>query len=383
MTNTIIITVEQNSADQATIVLGDGSGTYNYGIFTAPIKKAANSLRQSLSNLRSVWLQTEHNFDDALATVAERGADLYEAFFIHSLPTDQSTSDEAKSWFEELTSQDDAQHDITAFADPQLPIPWGLIYQKREDDDLYSGFWAIRYRVAAVYNKVVPQRLGRPRPRENVRLLSGLNQTAFEAAREHIDATTQTYIDMFLQQPVGLAFTTKGCKEQWRKAHRNDCVIHFFGHASGTELRFSDTDRLTPTDFRKTFQRESSVVHPRTTPVYALSLLNGCETVSGEGAEGFLLATAYPGFCGFIGPEAEIPDRFAILFGQEFLYALLVEGESVRDAMGRLWKKHRPMGLFYGCYAQPTFRVTGDKKFPPLPSSFNNPNFHPPTPSNP
>ena len=31
---------------------------------------------------------------------------------------------------------------------------------------------------------------------------------------------------------------------------------------------------------------------------------------AGEDAEGFLMATAEPGFCGFIGAEASVPDRF-------------------------------------------------------------------------
>jgi hypothetical protein len=263
------------------------------------------------------------------------------------------------------------------FAEPSVPIPWGLLHDSHVENDPYRGFWAPRYKVAAVYNGVTPLRLRSARPRENVKLLSGLDEVTFGEMLLKLDKATQTYINRFLRQPVGPAFTTQGCRERWRDAESKDCIIHYFGHARDNELRFSEVDRLDPSMFRRIFGRESSVVRARAQPVYALSILNGCETVAGHGAKGFLIPTADPGFCGFIGPEAVVPDQFAFLFGQELLYLLLVEALSVREAMGRLWRKHDPMSLFYGCYAHPAFRVGKDNDYPPLPRCFTPRNYHP------
>jgi hypothetical protein len=224
---------------------------------------------------------------------------------------------------------------------------------------------------------MAPQPLRTARPAQNVRLLSAVNQAVFESTYEHLDPMHQNFITAFLDRPVGRAFSTRGCRERWKQVGDSDCVMHFFGHASGSELRFSETDLLTANSFRSVFRRESRVVRSRTEPTYVLTFLNGCASVSGQDAESFLVATADPGFCGFIGAEAIVPDRFALLFGQELLYCLMVEGLSVRQAMSRLWAKHKPMALFYGCYAHPNFAISRDDEHPPLPQGFDLRNFHP------
>jgi hypothetical protein len=88
-----------------------------------------------------------------------------------------------------------------------------------------------------------------------------------------------------------------------------------------------------------------------------------------------MLPTSDPGFCGFVGAEGVVPDRFALLFGTEFLYSMLVAGLSVRESMLLLWKKHRPMALFYGCYAHPGFSLKQDSEYGPLPTDFAATNY--------
>jgi hypothetical protein len=221
---------------------------------------------------------------------------------------------------------------------------------------------------------MTPAQLQIARPVRSVQLLSGLDQLLYEQTRQHLGTTDQTFISSFLNRPVGPAFTIQGCKIRWKQVGENDCLIHFFGHATGSEIRLSEAEPLTAETFRRLFQRES---RPRSQQLFVLSFLNGCASVSGEDADNFLVATADPGFCGFIGAEAEVPDRFALLFGQELLFCLMVLGLSVRKAMSYLRCKHNPMALLYGCYANPDFAIDKDPYHASLPPTFDLCNFHP------
>ena len=201
-----------------------------------------------------------------------------------------------------------------------------------------------------------------------------LQGTARKSNRENLDAPNVNLIDVLLNRPVGQAITTAGCRKRWEQVENNDCVISFFAHGTGTYIEFDEGDRLSAYDFREIFGRKSAVVESHGFPVFAMSFLNGCETSAGEGYNSFLVATADPGFCGFVGIEATVPDRFALLFGQEFLYSVLVAGRSVGETMRELWNKHRPMALFYGNYADPDFRVEAAEPIP-VPTDFETRNL--------
>jgi hypothetical protein len=302
------------------------------------------------------------------------------SLFADCLPQDRGATQEPSDWFYDLTQRSDTPVTILVNADPIVHVPWGLVHEfgtDHQEVDPYMGFWALRYQIAALYNGMTPRQLRTARSAEKVKLLSALNQAVFESAQRKLDPDVRDFILSFLDRPVGRAFTKKGCSERWAQVGDNDCIIQFFGHANGSELRFSDTDLLNASGFRDIFRRESSVVRPRTEPAYILTFLNGCASGSGEDADSFLVATADPGFCGFIGAEAEIPDIFAMMFGYELLHLLMNEGASVREAMSRLLKKHRPMALLYGCYAHPDFTISPKTPGPSMPREFDRCNFYP------
>jgi hypothetical protein len=383
-TGRIIIRTERAGDGLVKIVWGDSTGARfpPYRLYVKWLNDKALASRAALKAFHTAYLQPHPDFTQAIATLADHGYQLRRALFDDCPPEDRAAAAEPSLWFESLVRDPDSPIIISVHADPIMPIPWGLLHEfgsTQCNGDVYMGFWALRYQVAALYNGMAPRQLQIARPAGNVKLLSGLNQAVFESTREHLDAAQKDFIVNFLDRPVGRAFTSTGCRKRWNEVGDSDCVIHFFGHASGSELRFSDTDRLTASSFRNLFRRESHVVRPRTEPSYVLSFLNGCSSVSGDDANNFLVATADPGFCGFIGAEATVPDRFAMLFGQELLHSLLNEGIPVREAMSRLWRKHRPMALFYGCYAHPDFSISPAESCPVLPAGFDLCNFYPET----
>jgi hypothetical protein len=85
--------------------------------------------------------------------------------------------------------------------------------------------------------------------------------------------------------------------------------------------------------------------------------LNGCHTAIGSSNEGgFLEATAHPGFCGFVGTEAEVPDIFALRLANAFLAELIYTGSTAMDAMKKVRRDYWPLSLAYSLSCHPDFR---------------------------
>jgi hypothetical protein len=363
------------------VVWGDSSGAQfkPYRIYPKWLLEKSEAARAAMAALGGEYLHPKPNFESSIQKLAEIGDAVRLGMFDDCLPEDQELADQPKQWFHELLKDRQKLIAITVHADPILPIPWGLLHDGNFESsrDVYDGFWAIRHQVTALYNGMKPQQLKQPRAAETVRLLAALNQEVFESTHGRLGESQREFITNFLDRPVGRAFSTAGCRQRWQQVGSSDCIIYFFGHANGSEIRFSNTDKLTPGSFRSLFSHESRVVRQRTRPIYVLTFLNGCATVSGQDADSFLTATASPGFCGYIGAEAVVPDRFAMLFGQELLHGLINEGLPLGQAISLLWRKHRPMGLFYGCYAHPDFAITPIERALALPAEFAVANFHP------
>ena len=67
-------------------------------------------------------------------------------------------------------------------------------------------------------------------------------------------------------------------------------------------------------------------------------------------------ATAYGGYCGFIGTEAKIPDVFALRFANAFLTRLKYTGRKAVAIMGELRRDFWPLSLAYNLSCHPDFR---------------------------
>jgi len=369
----IHIKTERDTEGVVRVVWSDGNqrAFLPYRLYVQEVQRKANVARAALGHLFKEYYKIHPDFTTAVRLVAEKGKDLRDALFYDCPPEDRYLAAEPRDWFTARTKDPTARITLTVHAEPILQLPWGLLHEEppphNPNEDMYDGFWACRYTIVTLYRGSKPSISSMARQHDKMKLISALHQTVFEQTKGLLDQRDELRVNAFLQWPVG-AFSTDGLRERWGQVGENDCLIHFFGHASGTELQFSDSDVLTASEFRSLFRRESGLVAHRGAPSYVLAVLNGCATVAGRDAESFLVATADAGFCGFIGAEAPVPNDFALLFGQDLLDCLLLESKSVRETMSSLWSRHKPMALLYGCYAHPDFRVTSpadDTRMPP------------------
>ena len=67
-------------------------------------------------------------------------------------------------------------------------------------------------------------------------------------------------------------------------------------------------------------------------------------------------ATAYRGYCGFIGTEGKIPDVFALRFANAFLTRLRYTGKRAMAIMDELRRDFWPLSLAYNLSCHPDFR---------------------------
>jgi len=143
-------------------------------------------------------------------------------------------------------------------------------------------------------------------------------------------------------------------------------LLYFFGHASGTALAFDKNDLLTMDVFPEILKRKPPADRPA-----CMVFLNDCHTAIGDDKNGgFLQATAYGGFCGFVGTEAEVPDVFALRFANAFLVRLLYTGSRAIEVMHELRSDYWPLSLAYNLSCHPDFRFDpqGVKPPPMLPA---------------
>jgi hypothetical protein len=132
-------------------------------------------------------------------------------------------------------------------------------------------------------------------------------------------------------------------------------LLYFFCHASATALALGPEEMIESSDL---FLMLSGANRP---PGISgcLVLINGCSTAVGASSGDFLLATAQPGLCGFVGTETDVPDIFALRFSLGLIH-LLFRGLTLGEAMLRMYRDHFPLSLVYGLYAHPSFRMEQD-----------------------
>jgi hypothetical protein len=89
--------------------------------------------------------------------------------------------------------------------------------------------------------------------------------------------------------------------------------------------------------------------------------------------DGFLAVTCGPGFCGFIGAEAKIPDIFTLRFVTQFIDWFYASGETIEHVMRTLRKAHLPLSLAFSLSCARDLRLSVAKPRP-LPAELP-PNF--------
>lgn len=260
----------------------------------------------------------------------------------------KAPSIEAASIGQELPREDM----ITFTVPSRVHIPWGLIYDQPASENPLEidpeRFWCLKYATAAHYFDCRPEGVDAPWPATDFGVLFGAHEEPWQTAHRLLDATAQQWLFRLLSYPDQPKFRLKEIYGLWKKTKDNllPGLLCFYCHATGTNLLIG-TETLTAIDFVTKFAREEIKKRPPT-----LVFLAGCNTAIGSlevGSSdvGFLEVTSGPGFCGFIGAEALMPDLFTLRFLSSFIDRLFGTGQSVSEVMRELRRQHWPLSLAF------------------------------------
>lgn len=307
-----------------------------------------------------------------LRKLALAGYDLFHALFL----ADSGTA-EADTVREDLANKQGGFR-VLVKVDHRIHVPWGLIYDSSPDAlgegatiDDYPDFWSVKHLLSTVHHRVPP----RPEPpnRDRFQVLPVLNKDSFDEALNAISEDEKIAIADLFGMPTRAVFSTHEFLDRWKTAMTEVGLIYFYCHANGTSLALGVTDQIDIDQLAL-----MSAARTRGQRQTCLFFLNGCGTALGNASGGFLEATVHPGFCGFIGTEAKVPDVFALRFGAAFLHEFLHGGLPIYQIMASLRRQHWPLSLLYGIYGHPMLRLPPSdavKALPPtMQSNFSHDN---------
>lgn len=367
---TIVLKVIAQGDSLLKVVWGDTLLCFEpYFVYREQLKDSVEECREALDDLVAAFLEKDPSqYAAVLRRLAERGASLYFLLF-GGCAQNLETARSVELWLAEI----DEPVRLIVSSDASIHLPWGLVFAGDEEGipdgsagiEDYRNFWAVKYQLTVLYSGMAPKALGNPRERQKFRMLSILNQNAFKTGKSLLKGSEQQALAQFLEHPEGSADTSDSCRKKWTLMADKDCLLYVFAHAAGDEIQLSDEDRISVVELRRRFLEPRRRTRGRVPE--CLIVLNGCETAVGRLDNSFLTATAEAGCCGFVGSEATVPTEFAMRFGIALLHLLLHSGVSVLEAVDQLRRQHWPLGLLYGCYSHPDFRVQADGEPPPPP----------------
>lgn len=338
------------------------AGVASYQIDTNRLVNRSLEVRESLQALITAAMTNRLankplNVGLELKNLARAGKRLRDAIFFDEPGDNEEQGVEAEEW---LTTLKEAVIHVTI--DRQIYIPWGLVYhgdpETLADDaedlsiEKFRDFWCVRYRLSTLYNRIRDRVVRNPRTTGEARIVKLTNQAAWMRAILQVSPAEQELAAALF--PADDIVSSSEFERTWRtekKCMETD-LLYFFGHANGTALAFEKGDLLTMDEFPEMLRRRPPSDRPA-----CMVFLNGCHTAIGDRREGgFLQATAYGGFCGFVGTEAEVPDVFALRFANAFLSRLLYTGATALDVMTEVRRHYWPLSLAYNLSCHPDFR---------------------------
>ncbi len=329
-----------------------------YHIHRGTIVDISTSIRSALRQLvKRVRAAGCNECGAQLRAVAKHGNDLYKALF-DPVGGDTNTPRKVTRWLRELSGK----HRIHFEVDDLVHVPWGLIYDADPEQlsdapdkceaEVYKNFWCVKHMLSCAYSTMPPELGEESIDAESFAVLPVFQQSVFDVASKQLRyaAETKALKRFFLDQ--GPAFTRRDVMKRWQEINDKHGLVYFLCHADGQNLALDAQEMITVRDFRLEFRRKSE----RDTTA-CLVFLNGCETATGHQHGGFLEATGRPGFYGFIGTEANVPNVFALRFGIDFMHTFFTTGKPVYSVMSDLRRRHWPLGLLYSAYCYSDLRL--------------------------
>jgi hypothetical protein len=323
-----------------------------YNVRYKLIMQYAAAVREALQELVDAGrAKKSHDYGRLTRKLAEQGHELYKALFFGPTLADRNQATKVQNWISQYLLA--GQHRFTFLVSSKVQVPWGLIYDQPVPDDegnsdpdskKITHFWCQKYSAVTQYFGIPPIGIDKPWPGTSFNLLLGADENVWTTAFASLEAIEQSVLEEHLGKQTP-PFKFKTIFDTWIMNHSTGKpygLLSFFCHASGTSLCIGAED-LSATLFEQRFARDE----PSDTAPPTLVFLAGCETAIGELDEGFLEATGGPGFCGFIGTEAKVPDIFTLAFFTEFVARFYASGQNVGKVMDELREKHWPLSLVF------------------------------------
>jgi hypothetical protein len=328
-----------------------------YSVSKELVSNAAAKVRAVLNRISEDYVRSPNpDYRPFLSELVEAGADLSAELF-DPVDGDRETAAHARDFI--ATAK--GRQLLTINSDASIHVPWGFVFYGDRDQMRaptgtltdFSGFWLDRFKIFTRFNPCnrMPDAA---RPRENFRILMALHRSLHDKAQQQLAPERRERFERIQREEVGAVANWKLCCEKWREMENHDSILYVYGHSNGIKIELDPAVdpkfEMEAVRFHNSFRKTD----PRTASIF---FLNGCVTGVGQDHNGFLRVTSMPGFYGFIGTEAKVPNKFASEYGTDFMHNLCVLGRSVQETYEELRTRHFPLSLLYSCFAHPNFRV--------------------------
>jgi hypothetical protein len=317
------------------------------------IELHAQNVRNALQNLVDAGYDGRTGeYGELTAALARQGFNLYDALFFGATKPDQVQAKIVKDWV--TTRLRPGEDRITFSVTSKIHIPWGLIYDQPVEGDegdsapdprVFEHFWCQKFEAATQYFDIPPLGTDVAWRADDFAILFGADEQVWNSALEALPGAMQAILRNLIGHPEQPKFKLQELVAEWgrrNRAGKPHGFLSFFCHAAGAALCVGGETVPAPL-FEQRFSRDdaSDVVPP------TLVFLAGCQTAIGDLETGFIEATGGPGYCGFIGTEAKVPDVFTLKFLAYFLKRFYAGGRDVSQVMHELRGEHWPISLVF------------------------------------
>jgi hypothetical protein len=334
--------------------------SYRYSIPAVNVKFHSTKIRELLTAMNSeLGCDNEADYSHYVTQLRQSGRDLYNTL----LP--QNGSDQARAARNRIASSLNGL--LTVRSDCSVHVPWGFVHDgqpvvidpTRSVLTKFAGFWLSRFSIVTRFYGGGCCRKSWAIDPDQFAVLYALHEKEFQDVTQSdlIPKNDLPHLSRLLRLDVGHAWNWTKAEEKWSRMKDKDGVLFVLAHSDGVELllqdRGTDGADMNPDRFQNIFTKsegDSSAT---------LLILNGCATAIGNETLSYMAATARDGFCGFIGTEAEVTNRDAVLYGTRLLWKLCTECSTLREAFEAMRTDPDlfPRSLSYSCFAHPNFAL--------------------------
>ncbi|QOZ23122.1 hypothetical protein [Bradyrhizobium sp. CCBAU 51753] len=349
-----------------------------YSVDAGLLQQAAQAVRIHL--LRIAFLPERpgpEDFLDLLQQLARRGQTLFQRLMPEPDPSTGEVSDVQHRLEQSAALSNTEKSDLKIVLNTaRLSIPWAFVFSGVVDTlpripslsikDM-TGFWVAHFNISVAFGG--SSSLPRQRKADGRRILA-LHENMFTQARNSLALSplgkdSLIRLDTLLDGEPKAAMDWDEFEAAWSMFKDDyDTIVYLYGHSDGQRIDLNDVIgddaryNLLAADLRRFRKRSRGSA--------SIFVLNGCQTAApassssaGPISANFMQETRQPGWYGFIGTEAQVPNTFACVYGTEFLWRVCKEGKSVGEAFDELLERDDlfPQNMLYACYADRQFRL--------------------------